>query len=234
MGKLAAVRRKHSRVDTAGRLLDAAEKLFGELGYDGVGMRALAQHAGVNLAAATYHFGSKKDLYLETFLRRFREVNAAQSQLLNEARTQSHGGPLEVETVIACIMRPPFQMGLAHPAFSQLLARSMVEPPPFLQPVLHRELERNTGAFIAALKDALPHLPAPLLQMRLALSMGPLLMLTVELGKEPSARGATRNEAVLKEVVRFASSGMASSPATEVKDNLPLPPMRKAGRRVRR
>lgn len=207
--------------------MDAAEKLFGELGYDGVGMRALAQHAGVNLAAATYHFGSKKGLYLATFLRRFREVNAAQSQLLDDARTRSQGAPLEVATIIECIMRPPFQTGLARPAFSQLLARTMVEPPPFLQPVLHRELQINTGAFITALKDALPHLPTPLLHMRLALSMGPLLMLTVELGKAPAARGTARDEAVLKEVVRFASSGMASPPATDFKGGLPLPPMRK-------
>ena len=219
--------RKHSRVDTAGRLLDAAEKLFGELGYDGVGMRALTQRAGVNLAAATYHFGSKKGLYLETFLRRFREVNAAQSQLLDDARARSQGSPLEVATIIECIMRPPFQAGLAHPAFSQLLARTMVEPPPFLKPVLHRELEVNTGAFIAELHDALPDLPTPLLHMRLALSMGPLLMLTVELGKAPTARTAARDEAILKEVVRFASSGMGSPPATDFKATLAPPPMRR-------
>jgi AcrR family transcriptional regulator len=54
------------------RLLDSAERLFGEHGYNGVGMRALAERAQVNLAATTYHFGSKKALYVETFLRRFR------------------------------------------------------------------------------------------------------------------------------------------------------------------
>ena len=46
------------------RLLDVAEKLFAEHGFDGVGMRQLADEAKVNLGAATYHFGSKEDLYL--------------------------------------------------------------------------------------------------------------------------------------------------------------------------
>jgi hypothetical protein len=39
---------------TTERLLDAAERLFAEHGYDGVGMRALAEEAGVNLGAALH------------------------------------------------------------------------------------------------------------------------------------------------------------------------------------
>jgi AcrR family transcriptional regulator len=228
------VSRKQLRVDTAGRLLDAAEKLFGEHGYNGVGMRALARQAKVNLAAATYHFGAKQALYVATFLRRFEEVNAEQSQGLNDAQVQARGAPLQVETIIDCMMRPPFQMGLAHPAFSELLARTLVEPPPFLQSVLHKELQANAEAFIAALRKSLPAVPAPLLQLRLGLSMGPLLMLTVELGKSPSARTPAREEAVLKEVVRFASSGLASPPATSAEGKWLLPMMRKARARGRR
>jgi AcrR family transcriptional regulator len=229
------MRKEHTRSeDTAGRLLDAAEALFGELGYDGVGMRALAQHAHVNLAAATYHFGSKKGLYLETFLRRFRAVNAEQARLLSGARAQSQGRTPDVETIIECIMRPPFQTGLEHPSFSRLLARNMIDPLPFLEDVLRRELEANTASFIAALQDALPEFPAPLLRLRVALSMGPLLMLTAELGKAPGARGAARNEAVFKEVVRFAATGMASPPATSTSDTLLLPMMRRPRPRGRR
>ncbi len=226
--------KEQARADTAGRLLDAAEKLFGKHGYHGVGMRALARQAQVNLAAATYHFGSKKALYVETFLRRFREVNAEQARRLNAAQLQARGAPLEVETIIDCMVRPPFQMGLAHPAFSELLARALVEPPPFLQAVLQKELQANTEASIAALQKALPALPAPLLQLRLGLSMGPLLMLTGELAKVRSARAPARDEAVLKEVVRFASSGLASPPATSDESKLRLPMLRKGRARSRR
>ena len=219
---------------TAERLLDAAEKLFGQYGYNGVGMRALALQAKVNLAAATYHFGSKKALYVETFLRRFRDVNAERSRRLSEAQDRAGGSPLEVETIVECLMRPPFEMGLAHPAFSELLARTMVEPPPFLQAALRRELDANSGVFMGALQQALPELPAPLLHLRLALSMGPLLMLTVQLGKAPEARAPARDEAVLKEVVRFASSGLASPPASHADAKLLLPLMGKASARSRR
>ena len=52
-------------------LLDAAEALFCERGFAGVGNRELVARAGVNLAAIRYHFGSKRGLYLETVRRLF-------------------------------------------------------------------------------------------------------------------------------------------------------------------
>ena len=114
------------------RLLDTAERLFGEHGYNGVGMRALAQAAQVNLAATTYHFGSKKTLYVETFLRRFRGVNAHRLELLAAAEQEAHGQPLPVERIVECMMRPSVEAGLAHPAFNKMVARTLLAPPKFL------------------------------------------------------------------------------------------------------
>jgi len=82
---------------TVPRLLDTAERLFGELGYDGVGMRMLADEAKVNLGAATYHYGSKEALYIETFMRGFRPVNAERLRLFQDAETQAGGKPVSVE-----------------------------------------------------------------------------------------------------------------------------------------
>ena len=84
------------KTETIERLLDAAEQLFGDFGYDGVGMRALTDKAKVNLGAATYHFGSKKALYIETFMRRFRPLNAERLQLLRDAQSRAHGRPVSV------------------------------------------------------------------------------------------------------------------------------------------
>lgn len=47
-------------------LLDAAEKLFSEKGYEAVGTRELADAAGVNLGAIQYYFGSKAELFIQT------------------------------------------------------------------------------------------------------------------------------------------------------------------------
>ncbi|MEE8272690.1 MAG: CerR family C-terminal domain-containing protein [Alphaproteobacteria bacterium] len=49
--------------DTRAQLIDAGLRLFGQMGYQAVATRALAQAAGVNLAAIAYHFGGKSGLY---------------------------------------------------------------------------------------------------------------------------------------------------------------------------
>lgn len=54
---------------TRDRLLDAAETLFGDRGFECVGIREIAETAGVNLSGIKYHFGSKHGLYLETIRR---------------------------------------------------------------------------------------------------------------------------------------------------------------------
>ena len=207
-------KQKHNAPGTAQRLLDSAEQLFGEHGYNGVGMRALAERAKVNLAATTYHFGSKKTLYLETFLRRFRTVNARRLELLAAAEEAVHGQPLPVEGIVDCMMRPSVEAGLEHPAFNKLVARTLLAPPKFLHEHLKAELEPNMKVFIAALERALPAVPTEVLNLRLALALGATLMFGVQVSAIRIKRDAKREAAFLKELVRFTASGLASPPAT--------------------
>ncbi|MBB4008174.1 TetR/AcrR family transcriptional regulator [Allorhizobium taibaishanense] len=44
-------------------ILTTAQQCFAKRGYDGVNIRDLAQRAGVNIALANYHFGSKAALW---------------------------------------------------------------------------------------------------------------------------------------------------------------------------
>jgi len=44
-------------------LVATARELFAQQGYDGTSIRAITERAGVNLAAVTYHFGTKEALY---------------------------------------------------------------------------------------------------------------------------------------------------------------------------
>ena len=55
-------------------LLEAAEKLFAEKGYDGTSVRDIAQEAGVNLAMISYYFGSKDGLLRVLFEQRMSNV----------------------------------------------------------------------------------------------------------------------------------------------------------------
>jgi AcrR family transcriptional regulator len=56
------------------RLLDVAEKLFCERGFDGTSVRDLTRAADCNIAAVNYHFGSKDQLYRQMFQRHMERV----------------------------------------------------------------------------------------------------------------------------------------------------------------
>jgi AcrR family transcriptional regulator len=229
--KKKSISRPAGHRETTERLLDAAERLFGEHGYDGVGMRALAKEAGVNLGAATYHFGSKEALYTETFMRRFRPANAERLRLLREAETESKGRPLPVEKIMDCMVRPPYMLGLKHPDFHILLARNLFMPPPFLHAALHREFEPNVEMFIAALCRSLPRVPEDLIRLRIMFGMGSLLTFTVQMRHPRPARNPKFDEDILKELVRFISAGLQSKPVVPAAKRLPFPCLPKQPRR---
>lgn len=62
-------------------LLEAAERLFSEKGYEAVSTRELAEAAAVNLGAIQYHFGSKAKLFVETVHRMMHGSGCARAQL---------------------------------------------------------------------------------------------------------------------------------------------------------
>jgi len=70
---------------TRDRLLDAAETLFSDRGFESVGIREIAETAGVNLSGIKYHFGSKHGLYLETIRRAMDRQGSTEAWALLDA-----------------------------------------------------------------------------------------------------------------------------------------------------
>ena len=58
-----------AQATTMERILDAAELLFAEKGFEETSLRTITSKAKVNLAAVNYHFGSKKTLIQAVFTR---------------------------------------------------------------------------------------------------------------------------------------------------------------------
>ena len=52
------------------RLLETAERLFAEKGYNDVSIRDITQTAECNVAAVNYYFGNKENLYYDVFRKR--------------------------------------------------------------------------------------------------------------------------------------------------------------------
>lgn len=66
------------------RLLNAAEKLFAERGFDGVSVRDITSLASCNVAAINYHFGGKDKLYLELMKGRMVTLREIRVNSINE------------------------------------------------------------------------------------------------------------------------------------------------------
>ena len=58
------------KIDKKDHILDVAEKVFSDLGFDGASTRTISGEAGVNMAMLNYYFGSKEGLFLAIFERK--------------------------------------------------------------------------------------------------------------------------------------------------------------------
>src|SRR3954463_6718695 len=115
--------------DTRSRILDVAEKLFGEQGLDRVSIRDITRGAKANLAAIYYHFGSKKDLIAAVFERRVVPVNEARLAALDIAEKAAGKKGPKLEAILDAFIRPAIQCSVQSSkggvAFSKLFGRCL-------------------------------------------------------------------------------------------------------------
>lgn len=91
-----------SDAPTRDRILDAAEALFAERGFDGASMRDVAAGAGLNAASLYNHFASKQALY-EAVLER--GVAPLLEEIARAAGTPHPPGPEVGDAIIDALMR---------------------------------------------------------------------------------------------------------------------------------
>lgn len=152
---------EQNQKDTRERILDAAERLFMEHGFDGTSMRVVTGEAGVNLAAANYHFGSKEVLMQEVLRRRLDVINQERLRRLDEAEAKAGGKPLKPSVIVDCFFGTLFRVAAEQKAggetFLRLLGRTLTEPSDFIRTFMSAEyadvLERYKQAMFRSLPD---------------------------------------------------------------------------------
>ncbi len=158
------------------RILDAAECLFMEHGFEATGLRLVTAKAKVNLAAVNYHFGGKGELFRAMLARRLDPLNEQRIALLEEHQ-RAHE-PASCETVLSAMLIPALTIA-RNPRrggkdFLRLLGRAYVDPSPVLRHFLSERYAPMVARFKDAFGRALPKLGKQELTWRLHFMMGAL------------------------------------------------------------
>ena len=135
-------------IATSLSILDAAERLFAERGYDGASVRDIAAAAGAQIASISFHHGSKETLFERVVERRASELSQLRLEALSARQAN---GPLTLEAVLSAFLRPYLdKAGEGDPqwlAYARLVA--MVSADARWHAISERCFDPTAGTFIS-------------------------------------------------------------------------------------
>lgn len=165
-----------SSSETAQSILDVAEVLFAEHGFEGTSLRMITAAAGTNLAAVNYHFGSKDRLFHCVFHRRLAQLNQARLQALSLLENCAEGRTLTPREILDAFFQPAVDMTLdsrnGGAVFMRLLGRTYTAPALAMSRFIAEEYDEVMKRYLAAAYRALPHIEKSELTWRLHFMAG--------------------------------------------------------------
>jgi AcrR family transcriptional regulator len=196
------------RDDVRNRLLDAAEKLFCEKGFDGTSIRELTTEADCNLAAVNYHFGNKDNLYIEMFRRQFEMMIERNLQLIDQLTAESG---LTLEKLLRAMIMHPMRGAYEDQPEGQvlrLLVREILSQKLDRQAIVKDMKNKMFDRLGDVLKQLVPGLPDDRLLLMVCSFDGVVIhpFLFMDMYKE-SVPGLTLDQ-LLDHMVKFVASAI--------------------------
>jgi AcrR family transcriptional regulator len=207
-------------LDARTRIVDAAERLFSEHGYHAVSLRTIMSLADVNVSAAHYYFGSKKNLLQAVLDRRAAPINKSRKERLLRC-IQKNGKTAPVEKILEAYIGPALEI-CSDPGgelFVRVSALASVDPSQDVQDIMQSTYDETAKLFVETLKRACPRLKEADLFWRLSCVYGAMLYLRANNGRIArilnSKTGPLDSRAVreaLRHVVPFLAAGLMVPP----------------------
>ena len=164
--------------ETRTRILDAAEELFMQHGFEATSMRQLTAQAGANLASVNYHFGSKDALIEAVFRRRLDAMNASRIAELDRMEKENAGRALTPRQIIGAFVGVSLRMVEDSKSggrnFIRLLGRTYSDPQKQIRALIGQLYAPAMERFKAAFERALPQMPRDELIWRMHFMFGTL------------------------------------------------------------
>lgn len=127
---------KPGRGDVEGRILASATDLFAKFGYNGVSIRDIASHAGVNDVTIYRHYPRKRELYVSVLAGELQQVKLGGDLL---ARIAEAG---DARTVLTHTFELISTALLPRPELLRLVQYSALEMGEALDPLVHKHLSQ--------------------------------------------------------------------------------------------
>lgn len=148
-------------MSTKEKILDTAELLFSELGFDNTSLRSITSKADVNLASVNYHFGSKKELIQAVMERYLGVLMPAIDERISRLAKEAPNA--DASTLFEAMVEPILMLDSVRPngtkTFVQLFAKAYYESQGHVRKFVNVRYGDVLDRFNSALYSTVPHLP---------------------------------------------------------------------------
>ena len=212
------------------KLLDAAEQLFADKGFEAVSVRHITQLAKTNVAAVNYHFGSRDELLSLVMMRTLFPISEKRLALLESVERKWAGKVTPLEEIIDAFVRPLATQvqhsGLTERLFYKLAGRIFAEQSDGMPPQIEAQLRQVVERFTRSFSKALPTLAMEDLVWRIHFLAGGMIHLLSHQDiihrLSNGASGTPTMETTLSRFIRFAAAGLREG--TEPAEPAPAEP----------
>ncbi|MBI3210287.1 MAG: TetR/AcrR family transcriptional regulator [Candidatus Solibacter usitatus] len=196
-------------ISTKDRILDAAELLFANDGFEATSLRAITAEAGVNLASVNYHFQSKDALLHAVVARRAGPINQRRIEALQQLEEKLRNEPIPIDELLEAFFRPVTECNVLVPRM--MVRFHYLEARETFRAIYETHFKPVANRFAPALRKALPHLKPEEAFLRMQFTMGAFAQLaagsgTMEVVSEGRMHAPTREEA-LRQLIQFTAAG---------------------------
>ncbi len=140
---------KRARSVTRERVLDAADQVFGENGYQGTSINVIAKESGYTIGALYSNFHSKAELYMEVLERRMLRRRAFFEEAFRAATERQSIDSVAESVGVALIPISPWTLGVlefaADASQDESLAPRLAELNDLARAMLREIIEANLG-----------------------------------------------------------------------------------------
>jgi AcrR family transcriptional regulator len=195
-------------------ILDVAEALFSELGYEGTSIRDIANGCNVQAAVIGYHFGSKVELFNAVVGRRAVIINDIRRRTLDAQRSAIKESPLPVDALIHMYVAPLLEATSHGDSgwrnFASLMGRLANSPRG--TEMINQHYSEVASLYMNEFRRSLPSVPDGRLIDGFLYMVSAMLFVCADTGRwEAMAQrghdGHRDSQAILEDLVPFISGG---------------------------